>query len=136
VVPQPRSFDAAWLFRLFRMIRDREIHVMHSHEFATNVYASFLSSLTGVPLIATAHGKNYYGDKWRRRAAYRYVARRSTMVAVSKDLKKFLTERIGIPPGSIRVVHNGIDLSHYSVNAANPAIRAELRIAAGQPVIG
>jgi len=126
----------AWLFRLFRLIKDREIHVMHSHEFATNVYASVLSSLTGIPVVATAHGKNYYPDKWRRRAAYRFVARRSTMVAVSNDLKRFLTERIGIPPANIRVVHNGIDLCRYSVNAANPAIRAELGIGAGQPVIG
>ncbi len=136
VIPQPRSFDVTWLLRIFRLLQDRKIHLMHSHEFATNVYASVLSSLTGVPVVATAHGKNYYGDKWRRRAAYRFVARKSTMVAVSKDLKRFLTERIGIAPGNIRVVHNGIDLRQYSVNAANPAIRAELGISAGQPVIG
>jgi sugar transferase (PEP-CTERM/EpsH1 system associated) len=136
VIPQLRSLDVAWLFRLYRLLKDREIHVMHSHEFATNVYAGFLSRLTGVPLVATAHGKNYYGDKWRRRAAYRFVARQATMVAVSHDLKRFLVERIGIPPGSIRVVHNGIDLSRYAVHDENHVVRAELGISAGQRVIG
>jgi len=136
VIPQPHSFDVLWLIRVYRFLKDRGIHVMHSHEFATNVYASVLSSLTGVPVVATAHGKNYYGDKWRRRVAYRFVARQSTMVAVSADLKRFLMERIGIPAGDIRVVHNGIDLSRYAVHEGNNDVEAELGISAGQPVIG
>lgn len=136
VIPQPHSFDVLWLFRAYRLLKDRGIHVMHSHEFATNVYASVLSSLTGVPVVATAHGKNYYGDKWRRRAAYRFVARQSTMVAVSADLKRFLMERIGIPASDIRVVHNGIDLSRYVVREGNNDVKAELGISAGQRVIG
>ena len=136
VIPQPHSFDVRWLFQAFRLLKEHHIHVMHSHEFATNVYAALLSMVTGVPVVATAHGKNYYGDKWRRRAAYRFTARHSAMVAVSNDLKRFLTERIGIPPRDIRVVHNGIDLRHYSVNVANADIRADLGIGTGQRVIG
>ena len=87
VIPQPHSFDLPWLFRLRRLLKDRRVHTMHSHEFAANVYASFLSTVTGIPLIATAHGKNYYGERWRRRLAYRFVARQSLMVAVSYDLQ-------------------------------------------------
>ena len=136
VIPQPHSFDVRWLFRAYRLLKDHRIHVMHSHEFATNVYASFLSWITGVPVVATAHGKNYYGDRWRRRAAYRFAARHSTMVAVSNDLKRFLTESIGIPPGDICVVHNGIDLHQYSANEANSAMRAELGVGSDQRVIG
>ena len=136
VIPQPYSFDFRWLFRLYRLLKERSIDVMHSHEFATNVYASVLSSVTGVPVIATAHGKNYYGEKWRRRLAYRFVARQSVMVAVSEDLKGFLAQRIGIPPGRIRVVHNGIDLSRYKVQERSYAVRAELGISAGQRVVG
>jgi sugar transferase (PEP-CTERM/EpsH1 system associated) len=136
VIPQPHSFDVRWLLRAYRLLKEHQIHVMHSHEFATNVYASFLSWVTGVPVVATAHGKNYYGDKWRRRAAYRFAARHSVMVAVSNDLKRFLTERIGILPRHIRVVHNGIDLHQYSASETNAAIRAHLGIGTGQRVIG
>lgn len=136
VIPQPRSFDLVWLFRLYRLLRDRTIHVMHSHEFATNVYASLLSRVTGIPVVTTAHGKNYYAEKWRRRAAYRFVARQSVMVAVSSDLKRFLAQRVGIPTGRIRVVHNGIDLSRYKVQERSHTVRAELGISTGQPIIG
>jgi len=136
VIPQPHSVDLPWLFRLRRLLKARGIHVMHSHEFATNVYASLVSRVTGIPVITTVHGKNYYGDKFRRRMAYRFVARQSHMVAVSDDLKRFLTQRIAIPPASIRVVHNGINVRRYAVNGSNHAIREELGIGASQPVIG
>lgn len=136
VIPQPRSLDLPWLFRAHRLLRDRGIHVMHSHEFATNVYASLLSRVTGIPTVATAHGKNYYPEKWRRRAAYRFAARNSVMVAVSEDLKRFLAQRVGIPAGSIRVVHNGIDLARYAVHERNHAVRAELGIGTGRRLIG
>lgn len=136
VIPQPRSFDVLWVFRVYRLLKDRDIHLMHSHEFATNVYASFLSRITGIPVVATAHGKNYYVEKWRRRMAYRFVARRSAMVAVSYDLKRFLAQRVAIPASSIRVVHNGIDLSRYAIYEGKHVVRTELGIRADQHVIG
>ena len=136
VIPQPRSFDLAWMLRLHRLIRGRDIHVMHSHEFATNIYASMLSVISGVPVIATVHGKNYYGDKWRRRVAYRFVARQSLMVAVSNDLRSFLEKRVGIARGRIRVVHNGIDTSHFVRRQETRSGIAGLGIRNDQPVIG
>ena len=136
VVPQRHSFDFPWLFQLTRLLRDRSIHVMHAHEFAMNVYGSILSKVTGIPIVTTVHGKNYYWEKWRRRLAYRFTARQSTMVAVSEDLKQFLMQRVAIPAGNIRVVHNGIDFHHYGEMDRNNTIRRELGIDAKQPVIG
>jgi len=136
VIPQPHSVDFPWLQRVYRVLRDRCIDVMHAHEFAMNIYGSVLSLVTRIPIITTVHGKNYYGDKWRRRLAYRFAARRSTMVAVSEDLKGFLMQRIGIHPNRIRVVYNGIDLQTYKVNDSNNAIRDELGISPDQPIIG
>ena len=126
VIPQPHSFDLLWLFRLYRLLKDRCIHVMHSHEFATNVQAILVSAVTGIQAITTAHGKNYYGDRLRRRMAYRFVARQSQMVAVSEDLKRFLTQRIAIPPESIRVVHSGIDVRCYEVSGGNHTVGRSL----------
>lgn len=136
VIPQPHSLDLLWLFRLHRLLKERQIDLIHSHEFATNVYASFLSLVVGVPVIATTHGKNYYSDKWRRRVAYQFVARKSTMVAVSADLKRFLSEQVGISPENIRIIHNGINLHRYVVRGVSCHIRDELGIGTEQPVIG
>ncbi|MCI0562978.1 MAG: glycosyltransferase, partial [Nitrososphaera sp.] len=136
VVPQHRSLDALWLFRIYRLLKHRSIHVMHAHEFAMNVYGSFLSSVTGIPIIATVHGKNYYWIKWRRRLAYAFVAHQSLMVAVSEDLKQFLTQRAAIDPDKVRIVHNGIDLYRYAESDRPNTIQNELEINDNQPVIG
>lgn len=136
VIRQPRPFDFGWLVRAHRLLREKCIDVMHSHEFSTNFHATLLSVVTGIPLIATSHGKNYYSDKLRRRVAYRFVARHGKMVAVSHDLKRFMIERVGIPPEQISVVHNGIDLKRYSPDDISSAVRREVGIDAAQYVLG
>ncbi|MGI0016318.1 MAG: glycosyltransferase, partial [Nitrososphaera sp.] len=135
VIPQHYSLDFVWLFRLAQLLKERFIRVMHAHEFAMNVYGSLLSKITGIPIIATVHGKSYYWVKWRRRMAYRFVARQSIMVAVSEDLKRFLMRQVTIHPDNIRVVHNGIDLHRYAADDLRNTIRKELGINA-RPVIG
>lgn len=136
IIPQPRSLDIAWLWQLYKLLGDRKIHVMHSHEFATNVYASLISAITQIPVVATAHGKNYYAEKLRRRLAYRFVAWQATMVAVSCDLREFLVQRVGIPRGHVRVVHNGIDLSLFKQHEHDGSIRKEFCIGEKQPIVG
>lgn len=91
-------------------IRREKIDLIHSHEFLMNTYAAAASILTGVPQLATVHGRNYYGDRARRRAAYRAVSRRACIVAVCGATKEYLIERVGVAPRRIRVVHNGVDV--------------------------
>lgn len=136
VNPQHRSLDFHWLFRLARLLRNRSIHVMHAHEFAMNVYGSILSRMTGIPIVATVHGKNYYWSKWRRCLAYQFVARQSVMVAVSEDLRQFVTQRLAIHPDNIRVVHNGVHLRQHAVSDRRNTIRKEMGINGSQPCIG
>ncbi len=136
VVPQYWSLDFTWLFCLARILKNQSIDVMHAHEFAMNVYGSLLSLVTGIPIVATVHGKNYYWKKWRRRLAYRFVARQASMVAVSEDLKRFLTDRVGISPARIRIVHNGIDTLDYEMRESRANSRKALGINATQPVVG
>ncbi|MGI0024406.1 MAG: glycosyltransferase, partial [Nitrososphaera sp.] len=136
VSPQHHSLDFHWLSRLARLLRDRPIHVIHAHEFAMNVYGSLLSRMTGIPIVATVHGKNYYWVKWRRRLAYQFVARQSVMVAVSEHLKRFLMQRVAIDPDKIRIVHNGIDLRRYSESDRPNTIWKDLQISGNRPVIG
>jgi glycosyltransferase involved in cell wall biosynthesis len=136
VLPQHQSFDFPWLYQLIKLLRRRSIDVMHTHEFAMNVYGSLLSRITGIPIVTTVHGKNYYCEKLRRRLGYRFAARQSIMVAVSDDLKRFLTESVRIRSEYVRVVPNGIDLNRYAINDVDNTVRKELGINAGRPVIG
>lgn len=137
VIPQVRTADFRWIRRVAHFIRTREVDLMHAHEFVMNTYSSLISFLTGVPCIATVHGKNYYPEKWRRIAAYRFVSKTSKMVAVSEDIKRFLIDRVHIKGERITTVWNGIELSSYR---PDDKIRGKMRSALGideqQPVIG
>jgi glycosyltransferase involved in cell wall biosynthesis len=113
IVPHNGYINSAWFRQLSKLIQAEEICVIHAHEFAMNTYGSILSGLTGVPVITTVHGKSYYHEMWRRRFAYRLIARWSKMVAVSEDIRTFLITQVGIKEDRVVTIHNGIDVKAY-----------------------
>ena len=115
LVENRRSFDIGFLNNLVHVIRKRNIDLIHSHEFLMNTYGMAASVITGRPLVATVHGKGYYGERWRRKIAFRLVGRKAfRTVAVSHHLKKYLVEKFEFPPSNVSVIHNGIDLKRFS----------------------
>jgi glycosyltransferase involved in cell wall biosynthesis len=114
IIPQPKGLSPGWIPRCVNLARQKEIDLLHAHEFTMNTYGSIVSRLTGIPIVTTVHGKAYYGEKWRRRAAYRFAAKQSKMVAVSEDIKNFLINRVGIKAQDLTTIHNGIDLNTYT----------------------
>ena len=59
------------------------------------------------------------------------------MVTVSKNIKGFLNQRVGIKSDRVEVVYNGIDVHSYRVNKGiRDRIRKDFGIGETQPVIG
>lgn len=113
-----RHGSFATLRDLLRLMRNKHVAILHTHEFFMNTLGLMASCLTGVPLVATVHGQSYYPDRLRRRLAYWFVGRcAGQMVAVSEHVRRFLIERIGIDPSHLVVVQNGVPLQ--------PALSAE-----------
>lgn len=136
IIPQRKGPAPDWIYKCVALVRQRKISLLHAHEFAMNTYGSVVSRLTGVPIVTTVHGKNYYSEKWRRRFAYRLVARQSRMVAVSDDIKSFLVTRVGIKKENLVTIHNGIDLDAYFSAQETEAGRNGGNGVAWRPVIG
>jgi glycosyltransferase involved in cell wall biosynthesis len=131
VVPQRRGLDPLWIPRFARRLRREGIELLHSHEFAMNVYGGAAARLAGIPSVATLHGKSYATEARRRLVAYRWLHRGGMpLVAVSKDLASFLAPRLGLAESELRVVYNGIEvLSEPSCSdrgAARESVRSEL----------
>ncbi len=95
-----------------------------------------MRALSGIPLVATVHGKNYFWERLRRRLAYRWVSRRATMVAVSKNLKQFIVEKVGVSPDRIKVVYNGVDALPYCEASEVSRCRRELGMPEGDHIVG
>jgi glycosyltransferase involved in cell wall biosynthesis len=129
------SLDLSWLRQFRRLLRDREVEVIHAHEFGANTWGTMAGRLSGVPVVATVHGRGYYGDRRRRRLAYRIVGRAARMVAVSEDVKRFIVETTGVSDRHVRVIHNGITLPTAVSSAVIEATRAELGLRPGDRVV-
>ena len=137
ILPHKHSIDLKFSRDLVSVIKGKNIDVMHAHEFAMNVYGSMASAVTGVPIVTTVHGKNYYGERLRRRLAYRLVSRHSKMVAVSNDIADFLTKTIGIQAKNIITIHNGVRIDGFRKDSsARNRIRNMLGLSDGQPLLG
>src|SRR5262249_30983921 len=114
-----------------------QIHVIHAHEFYMNVIGCAVSCLTGVPLIATVHGKNYYPEKTRRCAAYRFIANRAAvLVAVSQNLREFFCHSTRVEPSLVKLLYNGIDIRPLANVTRDSALLDALGIAPGSSVVG
>lgn len=136
VIPTQGMFDWRWVLRVKRLLKDEHVDLIHAHEFDANVQGTFVAALSGVPLVATVHGKNYFWEKLRRRLAYQWVSRNATMVAVSENLKQFIVEKVGVDSGHVKVVYNGVDLLPHCGPADIDQCRKELDLPTGDQIVG
>jgi glycosyltransferase involved in cell wall biosynthesis len=129
-------FDFGWVRRACRLVRSERISLIHAHEFTGNTYGSLVAKLVGVPLVATVHGKSYYSEQFKRRLAYRVVSRVGTMVAVSEDLKRFVTDSVGVPAERIKVIYNGQEILLPVRGGETARLRCELGMEEDEQVVG
>jgi len=108
---ESHSFDVSIFSRLRKIVREREIDIVHAHEYKTDVLAWLLSKVEPVTPLSTVHGwtghskrelRLYYPlDKW-------VLGFFPKLIAVSTDIRDELV-RHGANPGRIQTVLNGID---------------------------
>jgi glycosyltransferase involved in cell wall biosynthesis len=134
ITPQRAGFDLRWIPAFARRMRRERIDVLHSHEFAMNVFGGAAALLAGIPAVSTIHGRAYVSEQPRRVWAYRILRRLGIpIVAVSDDLAGFLAQRFGMSRASLGMVHNGIPMPDPVPDGERAARRAAARRALGVP---
>lgn len=136
VLPTKGMADGRWAFQFWRLLRQEQVDIIHSHEFDANVQGAFVANLAGIPLVATIHGKNYYWEKLRRRMAYRWVSRKAAMVTVSQDLKQFIVETVGVSPARVKVLYNGVDVLPHCNSVDVDDCKKELCLPENHQIVG
>ncbi len=136
IIPMHGMTDWRWILRIRHLLREERVDLIHAHEFDANVHGAFVAKLSGIPLVATIHGKNYFWEKLRRRLAYRLVSRCATMVAVSENLKQFIVENVGISAGRVQVLYNGVEGSPHCEGGSVDECRKELGLPKDDQVVG
>lgn len=137
IIPLRGLPDPIWLWQLRRLVKVHNVSAVHAHEFAMNVRGALLSKWLGINSVATVHGKGYFGDKLVRRLAYRVASRLTNIVAVSDDIRNHLINKVGMLPGLVSVIANGVDTAHFRFNIENRRkLRAQYGVQDDQLLLG
>lgn len=110
-VVEEGSFDRRVWPQLVRVVRDRGIDIVHSHDYKTNLLALLLARLHGTIPLSTAHGWTGHSprERWLYYPLDKQMLRAFPLtIAVSSQIKSELV-RHHVAPDRVRVVLNGID---------------------------
>lgn len=109
---------AVWLYpRVWRLLRDLAPAIVHTRNLAA-LELQVPAWLAGVPVrIHGEHGRDI-GDLDGSNLSYQRVRRLYRPfvhhhVALSRDLRDYLVERVHVPPQRVTQIYNGVDASRF-----------------------
>ncbi len=93
---------------LIRWIKEENIDLLHAHTRVTQVMATWVQWMTGVPFLTTAHG--FYK---RRLGRFLLPAWGERVIGISDPVGNHLRDIFHVPSEKIRIIYNGIDLRGF-----------------------
>jgi glycosyltransferase involved in cell wall biosynthesis len=131
------------LARIVKLVREKQIDVIHLTDFQADTLGRVAAKLTGKPVIV--HVRTHH-SKYQKRPYPWYMERinhllaPSTALAIanSDSLRDFAIDRMGFTPDQVVTVHNPV--SSYTMKPVSPAdvvrIRSELGLEGVYPIVG
>ncbi len=119
--------------RNLRMAKDTlDAGVVHCHTWYTDMAGVIAKKLWNVPLAVTIHsleplrpwkveqlGNAYHLSSWMERTG---IEDADAVIAVSQETRNDVLRFFNVAPEKIHVIHNGIDLQQYRMNATTEAL--------------
>lgn len=136
LVPSPGLRTILWPANLRRWLKQRSPDVVHVHSGAwlKSVRAARMAGIT--PVIYTMHGIDG-SQPWYVPLLERWAARGTTAaVAVSVAFVPYLSERVGVRPGNLHVIANGIDIERFRPGMRTGRVRGRYGLNGDDLVIG
>jgi len=144
VLSRRGGFDFRLILQLAKILRERKIHILHTHNQAAHFYGCLAGKLARTPVIInTEHSRHYIDGHWRRRLEKKGLSFfTDKIVTVSQELRQQSLVRDKIAEKKLEVVLNGIDLSFYNSSGSlqncsvSENLRQELGIPKSSKVVG
>lgn len=134
------KFSVGIIVDLYRLMKERNIHVLRTHKYRANLYGRIAGKLAGVPVIVASEHNIYRNEKEKR------FLRRITnkilsivtdkMVTVSDAIRKDILRYDRFPPSKIMVLHNGVDTERFKPGTNYRDMRRQFAISKDDVVIG
>jgi len=131
-------FSLGIVLELYRLMKKKQIHVVRTHRYRSNLYGRLAAFLAGVPVIIASVHDNYRTDKRPKRRIMNRILSKITdkIVAVSEDVKEDIIRYDSIDPSKIEVIPNGIDVERFNPEKNTTDIRKEFSLEDDDIVIG
>ena len=108
-----RNF-AVQLRRLKRLLREREIEILHTHGLYTNVFGIIGATLAGVPVrIASRRETGFLRNGLRRWGERRAFSLSHAIVANAEAVRRQLITE-GVPSQKVITVYNGLNVERFA----------------------
>jgi len=109
-------FDLRGIMKLCRLIRQNNIHIIHTHGYKSDILGFIAARITGIKALSTPHGFENSKDFKLKLFIYlgclalRYFDR---IAPLSEELESDM-HRIGVASRKIRLIMNGVDLDEIA----------------------
>ena len=133
VVPlkSPWPYDPSLVARIVRYVEDNRIHIIHSHEYKSDLLTYMATWMTPVIAVTTQHGwiRNTVKSKLVIALQRMVLQAFDCVLAVSEKMRRDLVS-IGVPPRRIELIYNAIVAEKY---VPDPSRRDSLKRGLGLP---
>jgi glycosyltransferase involved in cell wall biosynthesis len=135
-----RGFNWGVIKHLRDIIKERNIHILRTHQYHANLYGRIAGILAGVPaIIPSFHNVYESPDKpkfHRRIFNYLLSLYSSSLVAVSNRIVADMIRYDRVSPEKIKVIHNGIPLEKFESQLSREDARKVLNLSQNDFIIG
>jgi len=136
VLGRDHSYEFHKFLPLRKIIREKEIELIHAHKIGSNLWGSLIGRAWGVPVISHFHAHQKSLESLSYLIAAKIINRFSTsIISISEYEKLRLAEEEGITLSKIFTIYNGIDYSNYK-SVPDEGTMKSLSIRKGAPVVG
>ncbi len=126
----------AFLWKLRRMLREFKPDVVHTWLYAPCFWGRFAAITAGVPGIVASTRTGSVYSRWYESFIDRALSRRTAVrIANSEGVRDSLVQRVGLRPGSIRVIYNGVDAERLAPTADRDTLRRRFGWPKDAPVL-
>ena len=132
------KYDPLTLFKVIRLIREKDIHVLHLTGYGSTTFGRIAGALCGRPAIIHERWVDPYLGRFQcsiERSLSRFTTR---AIAISEYARRFLIEKKGIREEIITIIPNGIPFEPFDTLEKNAGLmkRKEFGIPSTSPVVG
>lgn len=125
------------IIRLARFIKRERFHIVHTHLYRANTPGRIAAMLARVPvIIANEHNVDSWKNTAQRRMDRMLARFTDRIIVVSRRVKEFYVEEVGIPEKKVEVIYNGVDLNRFEKKVDKQKKRRELGLPGDAPLVG